>query len=178
MAAAIEDERLTARILDKIKGGNFPVVAARACGLSESTFRLWMIRGKEEAEGPYHDFYEAISTADAENEAVLVEYVMDAAQSDVKAAIEVLQRRHGQRWGKTDYTKIKIETDDHDEPVEVRDMLSDPDVRRGLSIALKTIAQRNALPEPETAEGEYRAIEPQSENDSSDERVTEEAAQG
>ena len=178
MPATVMDERLTERILDKIRGGDFPIVAARACGLSESTFRLWMQKGKDDEEGLYHDFYEAISTADAENESAAVHKLYEFSQDDVKATIEFLQRRHGQRWGKTDYTKIKIESDSHDEPTEVRELLSDPEVRRGLSHALKTIAQHNALPGPETVEGEFRAIEPQPEDNSSDERVSEEAAQG
>ena len=164
--SSIDETSLIERILEKIEAGNHPVIAARAAGLAESTFRNWLARGREETEGPYYTFYQRISQAEAEHESALVARVQEAANWDYKAALELLSRRHPYRWGKQDVTKLKIESDTPQEPIDVRELLATPEVRQGLRQAFSAIAALNAgatqkdIPatEENTIEGKFKEL--------------------
>ncbi len=87
------------RIVDYISQGNYIEIAARACGINDSTFWDWMKKGETAASGKYRDFWEAVRSADAHLESSLVRDI--ASDDDYKAKLEVLQRRFRERWSKT-----------------------------------------------------------------------------
>ena len=58
-------DELERRLLELLRRGNFASTAAKAVGISESTYYDWLRRGKEEPEGIYHDFFLAVEQAEA-----------------------------------------------------------------------------------------------------------------
>jgi transposase-like protein len=110
---------LIARIVDLVRLGNYPLVAARACGVGDNTFYDWLARGRE-ANGTVPDrskkakarnqtsrvevidqtvkLVNGIAEAEALCEARAVGTIVVAANADHKAAVTFLERRHAQRW--------------------------------------------------------------------------------
>lgn len=98
------------RIVSLIKAGNYAETAARASGIGPSTYYRWMDRGRDEqarldqggrprkTEAPYREFWEAVTRADAEAEAIAAGLVMTAARMNYKAAQFLLERRWPGRW--------------------------------------------------------------------------------
>lgn len=88
------------RIVQAIRAGSYFAVAARAAGVSESTFYRWLARGAAEPDGPYAGFRAAVLRAEAESELHAVVAVRRAAREDWRAALALLERRHRERWGR------------------------------------------------------------------------------
>lgn len=91
------------RILSVIRGGNFPLTAARACGVCESLWYKWLKKDTPE----FVEFREAVKAAEYEAEAVAVGRIQQAG-SDPKlwtANAWFLERKFPDRWGQT----VKIE---------------------------------------------------------------------
>ncbi len=57
-----------------------------------------MTRGENDEEG-YREFYAAVLEAEAKSEADLLKKVRVHAPSDWRAGMEILKRRHPDRWG-------------------------------------------------------------------------------
>lgn len=114
-------EDLIRQIAGLVSLGNYPLVAARASGVDDNTFYDWLARGRE-AKGEvrpdrgskrakernahgvpavidlFVQLVNAISEAEANTEARIVGTVVVAAQSNDRAAMAFLERRHPQRW--------------------------------------------------------------------------------
>ena len=86
-------------------------IAARAAGISESTFYGWVARGKAERERlqrprtrprkretPFLEFLEALERAEAKGEVTHLETIADDGSSGSKW---ILSRRHPERWAPT-----------------------------------------------------------------------------
>ena len=81
-----------------LRGGAFAEVAARAAGVSPSTFYVWLERGRR-GEQPFLEFLEAVELADAEIEVEVSTALADAARNGNWRAAEVfLKLRFGARW--------------------------------------------------------------------------------
>ena len=81
-----------------LRGGAFAEVAARAAGVSPSTFYVWLERGRR-GEHPFLEFLEAVELADAEVEVEVSTALADAARDGNWRAAEVFLRlRFGARW--------------------------------------------------------------------------------
>ncbi len=128
--------KLTAKLQDEIyslvEAGNYITTACRACGISTQTYDNWLAWGKEGKE-PYLPFFVAIKRAEAEAEARRVERIEQAgiggglirkktitqrdgsviedeqyAQPQWLADMTHLERRHPDRWGRKDRTRVDI----------------------------------------------------------------------
>lgn len=136
--------KLTTEVREKIcraiRAGNYPAVAARAAGVSESTFYRWMERGRSDAKGPHRAFYEAVREAEAESEVHLVAVLRKSSKDgDWRAALALLERRYAERWRKREPHGHTIE--DH-RPVIDLTRLTERELR-----ALEKISDR--LTEPD-----------------------------
>jgi hypothetical protein len=92
-----------------IRAGNYPAVAARAAGISESTFYRWMEQGRSEAKGPHRAFYDAVKEAEAESEVHAVAILRKEMKGDWRAAVALLERRHSERWRRRERHEHTIE---------------------------------------------------------------------
>lgn len=152
--ASIHDTKAIDKLVERIREGNYLYVSANSVGIPSPTLTYWLRRGQEEEDGPYHDFYEKVQRANADIEVEMVSRLKQAAEDNWKANIEFLQRRFGDRWSRNDRARIAVEEDAT--PADVRELLSDPNVRQGLNDIFKKIAELNA---GQTVEGDYRELE-------------------
>ena len=88
------------KLVEAIAAGNYYETACTYAGIDYTTFRLWMIRGEQEKQGKYSEFFEAITRAEAEAENTAVQIWQKAMADDWRAAQMFLERRHPDRWGK------------------------------------------------------------------------------
>jgi transposase len=98
---------LTARIVELVQAGNYIETAAKAAGIHKSTYYSWMNRGEKAAEAlgrgdpvtdeeaAFADFYDQISQAEAEAEAVAAVRLADKGW---QAHMTYLERRFSSRW--------------------------------------------------------------------------------
>lgn len=115
--------------------GNYNVTACQLIGITESTFYDWLKRGQQDIDSDtntlYSYLFEAIKKAEAASEDEMVQRVRAAALPGVKgkktkispdgttveisessgdwlAAATYLERRHPDRWGRRDRTRVDI----------------------------------------------------------------------
>lgn len=93
---------LQKKIIAMIRDGVTPEIAAVAAGVGRTTYYRWTARGREETEGPYRDFWDAIEKAIAECEARAVHVVAKAFGTSWQAAMTLMERRFPDRWSRRD----------------------------------------------------------------------------
>ncbi|MGZ6372703.1 MAG: hypothetical protein ACXWL8_04835, partial [Candidatus Limnocylindria bacterium] len=87
-------------IIDMIGYGVFAETAARAAGISPSTYYLWLQRGNA-GEAPFSEFSDAVRAREAAVEVEAVSVLKAAAEDgDWRAAMRFLERRFPSRWGR------------------------------------------------------------------------------
>lgn len=97
-----------------IRKGNYAVVACQLCDIDQSTLWHWMDQGTKDYEAGLENLYTkliiALKRAEADAEALMVKTARDAAveKKDGYLAITVNERRHPERWGRKDRTRIDI----------------------------------------------------------------------
>jgi hypothetical protein len=93
---------LSERVVRALRAGNFPAVAARHAGIHPATYHRWLERGRpgeDPADEPYRRFRQDVERALAEAEAVLVGFLLKAANDgNHQAARLLLERRWPERW--------------------------------------------------------------------------------
>lgn len=97
-------------IVERVRAGAYPEVAAASTGVHPSTFYRWKTWGEDRVENGrvrraragYREFREALSRAEAEGEMVHVANVAKAAPDDWRAAAWYLERRAPTRWRRRD----------------------------------------------------------------------------
>jgi hypothetical protein len=94
------------RIAKAIRAGNYFEAAARASGISPSTFYRWLELGAQDSEGIYRQFREQIKRAEAESEVHAVALIRKAMPGDWRAALALLERRHPERWRRRQTTEL------------------------------------------------------------------------
>ena len=92
--------QVQAKICDLILAGNYPDVAAGACGIGRATYYAWMQKGDEQKTGIYSDFRDAILKARQESEAHLIALVRKASIDSWQAAAWMLERTRKGRYSK------------------------------------------------------------------------------
>ena len=156
MAQTLEDLDVQDRIVDKIKSGVHPDIAARACGISINAFKMWMQRGSESEIGKYADFYLKVSQADAELHEISVGRLVEAAKTDWKANEVFMQRRFREHWGKDSKTTIKIGADQDDLARSVISQLGEPGAREKIAELYKYLSAGDQT--NNVIEGEFREL--------------------
>ena len=97
-------------IVDAILHGCTYADAAGAAGVHYDTFNNWMQAGAKAKSGQYFEFFEAVSTANAECAKNFTRIIqVAAAKGDWKAALEWLKRRRPVDWG--DASRVDVTTD-------------------------------------------------------------------
>ncbi len=100
-----------------IAKGNYATVACQLCGISENCFYTWLEQAlKDEENGLtsedslYVRLKESLKRAEAQAEAELVNVVRESAtvKKEWLPAITFLERRHPDRWGRKDRTRVDI----------------------------------------------------------------------
>lgn len=101
---------LTEKIVLAIKAGNYAKVAASMAGISEATYYSWLEQAKApDADPEFLEFLESIERAEAEAEATAVIRIRQAADNGTwQAAGWLLERKHGERWGRNDKLRQEI----------------------------------------------------------------------
>ena len=130
-----------AAIVESVRNGNYPKIAARAGGVSESTYHNWIARGQEG--GPpnaaFVAFLDAVMQAEAEAEVKIVKAIYDFAMNPTgrenRAGTDFLRRRYSDRWGTADRISGKVQhthTHETSEKVdrEIKRLLGELDAER------------------------------------------------
>lgn len=100
----------TDKICLAIRAGNYAKVAAEMAGIGETTYYRWLELGqKEGASKVYREFWESIKRAEADAEVAAVALIRQAANNGTwQAASWLLERKHGERWGRNDKLRQEI----------------------------------------------------------------------
>lgn len=124
-------------IVAALRVGNYRQTACQLAGIPYQTFWRWMHRGEEEGVGEYYDFLNAVMQAEAESESGIVQQVRTQVPKDWRAGIELLQRRHPDRWSvRTEQeisgpgggpVELKVVYEDEVAPVEA-EIVSEEDI--------------------------------------------------
>lgn len=93
-------------IVERVRAGSYPEVAAASTGVNRSTFYRWRQLGEDRFEDgkripsrpEYREFRDALDRAEAEAEEEAIAHVKRAMGTDWKAAMTYLERRAPQRW--------------------------------------------------------------------------------
>lgn len=93
-------------IVERVRQGSYPEVAAASTGVSHGTFYRWKALGEDRFEDgkriparpEYREFRDALDRAEAESEEEAIAHVKRAMGTDWRAAMTYLERRAPQRW--------------------------------------------------------------------------------
>jgi hypothetical protein len=101
---------ITEKICMAIRAGNYAKIAAGMAGISEATYYSWLDQAKEpDAEPEFLEFLESVERAEAEAEIGAVARIRQAADNGTwQAAGWLLERKHGERWGRNDKLRQEI----------------------------------------------------------------------
>ncbi len=100
-----------------IAKGNYATVACQLCGISEDCFYSWLEQSREDQENGltsenslYLRLAESLKRAESQAEAELVNVVRESAtvKKEWLPAMTFLERRHPDRWGRKDRTRVDI----------------------------------------------------------------------
>lgn len=93
-----------------IRAGNYTKIACALAGIAESTYYNWMEQAQQpDAEPELLEFLESVERAEAEAEIAAVARIRQAADNGTwQAASWLLERKHGERWGRNDKLRQEI----------------------------------------------------------------------
>lgn len=93
---------LSKKLCSYVRQGNWIETAAALCGVSTNSVRGWCLMGRRDIEGgretDYAAFLEALETARAESESILLSRIVDASETDWKAAAWTLEKKNPRRF--------------------------------------------------------------------------------
>ena len=88
-------------IVKMLSRGHYLTTAAKTAGISSATLAVWRKRGRDDGDGIYFEFAQAVDDAHAKGEVTLVDHVISAvAKGEWRAATWILERKYGERWAK------------------------------------------------------------------------------
>lgn len=94
------------RIVDMVRAGNYPEIAAQAAGINSATYYRWMQKG-EDGTAPYGEFREAVKEAQAAAESHAVTTIRKAAMDGTwQAAAWYLERSKPERWRRRENVEV------------------------------------------------------------------------
>ena len=97
-----------------IAKGNYTVTACQLCDIDQTTLWHWVDQGTKDYEAGLENIYTkliiALKRAEAKAEAELVNVVRESAtiKKEWLPAMTFLERRHPDRWGRKDRTKVEV----------------------------------------------------------------------
>jgi hypothetical protein len=145
-------------IVDRVRAGVPPEVAAIATGVGRATYYRWMQRGEDRwidgrmvrAEKRYRDFRDALDRAFAEAEAVAIAHIRKAGEDPKTWQAEAwyLERSRSERWRRRD-TVHQAGPADGDPPVPDRrvNVTVEPDAAARLAELLGIVEGAGAPPD-------------------------------
>jgi hypothetical protein len=126
------------RIVDTVRAGSHPGVAAMRSGYTKSTLYGWLKRGAQ-GEEPYASFRADVFQAVAEAECGILEELLKLSENPEsmeerklreKVLVWMLERRFAVRWART-APQTEYDTDDgsEDDARTLQQLLEDPEAR-------------------------------------------------
>jgi transposase len=109
--------KLQEAICKHIASGMYPSKAAILEGLGERTYYTWMQRGREEKQGKYKHFQQAVKKAESVAETVYLEQIRKASTGEEtgnpvwQAAAWYLERRYPDEWGRRERVDVNQSTE-------------------------------------------------------------------
>jgi hypothetical protein len=106
--------KLTPEIVENIciaiRAGNYAKIAAGMAGISEATYYSWLEQARQpDAEPEFLEFLESVERAESVAEVDAVARIRIAADNGTwQAAGWLLERKHGERWGRNDKVRQEI----------------------------------------------------------------------
>ena len=91
---------LIVKISTEIENGSYQKVAARKCGVGESTFYAWMEKAEAGVGGQFQELMEAVKNASAVAESRAIQTIL--ADDSWQSKAWYLERRFPERWGRKD----------------------------------------------------------------------------
>jgi len=96
--------KLTPELIEKIsteiENGSYQKVAARKCGVGESTFYGWMEKTEGGVGGQFKELLESVKKASADAESRAIQTIL--ADDSWQSKAWYLERRFPERWGRKD----------------------------------------------------------------------------
>ena len=93
-------QELIEKISNEIEKGNYQKVAARKCGVGESTFYAWMEKAEGGVGGQFQELMEAVKNASAVAESRAIQTIL--ADDSWQSKAWFLERRFPERWRRKD----------------------------------------------------------------------------
>ena len=93
-------QELIVKISTEIENGSYQKVAARKCGVGESTFYAWMEKAEAGVVGQFQELMEAVKNASAVAESRAIHTIL--ADDSWQSKAWYLERRFPERWGRKD----------------------------------------------------------------------------
>lgn len=91
------------KFIEAVREGLPYATACALSGIADTTFVNWRNRAETEPDSPYVGFMRAVKEAEAEAERANVKRIRSAADNGQwQAAAWILERRHPDKWGRTD----------------------------------------------------------------------------
>jgi transposase len=120
---------LQQRIGENIALGLTYRLAAESAGVTYKTFNDWMNKGKTEKSGKYYQFYKYITKCNADGALKLLERLNESAKAgNCQVCMWILERRFSEDFGRREYRKTNIVSENMNENIEV--IVKDVDVIR------------------------------------------------
>lgn len=88
------------RIVQRVRQGAFPEVAAQAAGVTLKTYRRWIERGRTATRGKYRDLYEAIYRAESASLVAAIAELRKHGKTEWRAELAFLDATRPERWAK------------------------------------------------------------------------------
>lgn len=134
-----------------LRRGNYPATACAVMGISQATYKNWMLKGEAGKDPKYYEFYLAVNKALGQVEDEVVDNWTNAIPEDWKAGSEFLARRFPERWGKQETLRVAQTNTDH-QIIELKIDPNDANTIEGLHNLMEAIRGEEKaqveLPEP------------------------------
>ena len=86
------------KVCDAVAAGNYYQAAAAYAGVTYTTFRNWMLRGKRARRGKFFEFFAAVKLAEAQAQVTIVAQWKSQIPESYQAGRDFLARRWPKQW--------------------------------------------------------------------------------
>jgi len=95
-------------------------LAANSAGISYQTFNSWYQKGRTEKAGKYFKFSQYINKCNADAAKTLLERLNEAVKAgDTRICIWILERRFSEDFGRREYRKMNVVSENQNVNVEI-----------------------------------------------------------